>query len=447
LDFLAGADRSLRECSNVTGNFTIGSEKCAQKEPLFQLPGKPAFSKNAGALCTVPVVCSVLRGAEHRPRTRGYPALFPSGVGMAVRLKDIARDLGVSVMTVSKALRGVSDISEATRQRVLLRMKELDYQPNMTARSLATGQSLIVGLIVPDLLNPFFAELAKSLGGELRKHSYSLIVASSEDEPEIEQSEIRMMLARGVDALLLASCQNNAKGFAQIQKQQTPFVLIDKPFPHFKANFVGTDDCAGGQLATEHLIRLGRKRLAYIGSPDLGPEADRFRGFRTALETHSIKLTESFVIPQPPDVESNHQAGYEIMHKLLRRKSRPDGVFCHNDVVAIGAMKATLDAGLSIPDDVAFVGFDNVRYSEYLQIPLTSVDQLTGRLGEAAAKLALDLITDSATKSKPRKILLKPALMVRQSTVGNPIERAERVAKVRSDGSKHHLSEQERARH
>jgi LacI family transcriptional regulator len=350
---------------------------------------------------------------------------------MAVRMKDIARELGVSVMTVSKALRGVPDISEATRQRVLTRMKELDYQPNMTARTLATGQSFIVGLIVPDLLNPYFAELAKSLGEELRRHSYGLILASSEDKPEIEQSEIRMMLARGVDALVLASCQDSVKGFAQVQKQRTPLVLIDKPFPHIKANFVGTDDCAGGRLATEHLIQLGRRRLAYIGSPDLGPEAERFRGFRAALEDHGIKLTKAFVVSQPRDVNSNHQAGYQIMRQLLRRKQKPNGVFCHNDVVAIGAMKATLDAGLAIPDDVAFVGFDNVRYSEYLQIPLTSVDQLTARMGDAAAKLSLDLIANKAKLPRATVILLKPVLKVRQSTVGSQAASKEEPAEAR----------------
>jgi LacI family transcriptional regulator len=163
-------------------------------------------------------------------------------------------------------------------------MKELDYQPNMMARSLATGQSFILGLIVPDLLNPFMAELAKSLAGTLRQQSYGLIVASSEENADVEQSEIRMMLARGVDALLLASCQPLLQGFYSFHHQDTPFVLLDRPFPHLRANFVGSDDCAGGRLATEHLLVLGRKRLAYIGSPDLGPAADRFRGFRNAFQ-------------------------------------------------------------------------------------------------------------------------------------------------------------------
>ena len=336
---------------------------------------------------------------------------------MAIRLKDIARELNVSVITVSKALRGKPDISEATRERILKRMKELDYQPNMTARSLTTGRSYILGLIVPDLLNPFFTELANSLSGALRKRSYGLILASSEDRPEIEQSEIRMMLARGVDALLIASCQTKLEGFYSIHHQDTPFLLIDRPFPYLRANFVGTDDCAGGRLATEHLIQLGRKRLAYIGSPDLSPAADRFRGFRNALRDHDIEMQEKFVVVGPRAEEPGNNAGYAIMQTLLKQKSRPNGVFCHNDLVAIGAMKATLDAGLSIPGDIAFVGFDNVSYCKYLQIPLTSVDQSTAQLGEVAAQLALDLVAKKV--DKPKTILLAPTLAVRASTIGD----------------------------
>ena len=335
---------------------------------------------------------------------------------MAIRLKDIARDLNVSVITVSKVMRGNTDISEATRARVLARAKELDYQPNLAARSLVTGQSFIIGLIVPDLLNPFFAELAKSLSSALRHQSYGLIITSSEDNAAVEQSEIRMMMARGVDALLIASCQAILQGFMSVHNQNTPFVLLDRPFPHLRANFVGTDDYAGGRLATEHLIELGRKRLAYIGSPDLGPGADRFRWFRIALRDRDIELRDEFVRSSTNAEEAEDAAGYEMMKNLLQRRSKPNGVFCHNDVIAIGAMRATLDAGLSIPNDIAFVGFDNVSYSKYLPIPLTSVDQSTSQLGAVAAQLALDLVAKKV--AEPKNILLSPTLVVRQSTIG-----------------------------
>ena len=158
---------------------------------------------------------------------------------MAVRLKDIARDLGVSVVTVSKVLRGNADIGEATRRRVLKRMKELNYQPNMLARGLASGRTYTVGLVVPDLVHPFFAEFAKSLGGVLRTSKRALILASSEEDPAVEQQEIRTLLSRGVDVLLIASCQANLRNFYELGDERTPYLLFDRDFPHLAAHFVG----------------------------------------------------------------------------------------------------------------------------------------------------------------------------------------------------------------
>jgi LacI family transcriptional regulator, galactose operon repressor len=337
---------------------------------------------------------------------------------MAVRLKDIARDLGVSQITVSKALRGMDDISEETRQRVLKRVAELNYRPNMLARGLASGKTYIVGLVVPDLLHPFFAEFAKSLSGILRRHSYGLILASSEEDPQIEQQEIRTVLARGVDALLVASCQPTLHGFYGIEDQRTPFILIDRDFPHLRAHFVGTDDYAAGLLATRHLISTGKRRIAHIAGPELAPGADRLRGYRDALREAGIAVREDYIISNSRVEELGEDVGRQVMRMLLRTKPRPDAVFCYNDLTAIGAMHATLEAGLSIPGDIAFVGCGNVRYSDYLRIPLTSIDQSTTRLGEQAGKLALDLIGKQSATAK--QIRVEPKLIIRASSAGAP---------------------------
>src|ERR1700728_3586856 len=198
---------------------------------------------------------------------------------MAVRLKDIAADLGVSTVTVSKVLRGGLDIGERTRARVLKRMAELNYQPNMQARGLASGRSFAVGLVVPDLVHPFFGEFAKSLGGALRECGLALVLASSEEDPQIERQEIRTLLNRGVDVLLVASCQTKAPNFG---REGTPFLLIDRYFPALSANFVGSDDVKVGELATHHLIELGRKRIAHIGGQGSSPSVGRLAGYRKA---------------------------------------------------------------------------------------------------------------------------------------------------------------------
>jgi LacI family transcriptional regulator len=335
---------------------------------------------------------------------------------MAVRLKDIARDLGVSLVTVSKVLRGNPDIGEATRQRVLKRMKELNYQPNMMARGLASGRTHAVGLVVPDLVHPFFAEFAKSLGGVLRNSKRALILASSEEDPEVERQEIRTLLSRGVDVLLIASCQANLRNFYELGDERTPYLLFDRNFPHLAAHFVGTDDVQVGEMATRHLIEIGRKNIAHIGGKNTSPSFDRLRGYRCALAAASFAAPENRVVVCDRTEESGDVAGFEAMQKLLKLKPRPDAVFCYNDLTAIGAIEATLQAGLRVPEDVAIIGCGNLRYAKYMRVPLSSIDHGTAELGRLAGELALDL--SAKPEQDPRSVLLPSTLVARESTIG-----------------------------
>ena len=334
---------------------------------------------------------------------------------MAIRLKDIAADLGVSTVTVSKVLRGGLDIGERTRARVLKRMQELNYQPNMQARGLASGRSFAVGLVVPDLVHPFFGEFAKSLAGPLRASGLALVLASSEEDPEIERQEIRTLGNRGVDVLLVASCQRNEEA-EFLTRKGLPILLIDRNIPKLRTDFVGSDDVLVGELATRHLIGLGRRRLAHIGGQGTSPSMDRFKGFRSALSVAGVKLPRSYVVTRERFEETGDSAGYRAMQELLAQKQRPDAVFCYNDLSAIGAMEATMQAGLSIPGDIAFVGCGNLRYAEHLKVPLTSVDQSIERMGEIAARRTLALST--RTNASPQTALLEPKLIVRRSTIG-----------------------------
>jgi LacI family transcriptional regulator len=334
---------------------------------------------------------------------------------MAVRLKDIARELGVSTVTVSKVLRGRTDIGQGTRERVLKLVAEMDYRPNMLARGLASGRSYAVGLVVPDLVHPFFGEFAKSLAGALRAQGLALILASSEEDPAIEEQEIRMLLGRGVDVLLVASCQAAPQLPPELAESAAPILLVDRHFTGSGTDFVGSDDVAIGEIATRHLIGLGRKRIAHIGGRGMSPSADRLKGFKRALATAGVPLPKSYVVTRERFEESGDRTGYHAMQELLAQKQRPDAVFCYNDLTAIGAMEAALQAGLRIPQDIAFVGCGNLRYADYLRIPLTSIDQASERLGEAAAKRAVEL---AETPDQPARTLrLEPRLIVRQSSV------------------------------
>jgi len=330
-------------------------------------------------------------------------------------MKDIAKDLGVSVMTISKVLRNHPDVGDETRERVLARVKELDYQPNLAARSLVTGKTYLVGLVVPDLLHPFFAEVAKSLSDVLRGSGFSLILSSSEEDPAIEEQEINQLLARRLDALIIASCRSTVDLFFRIERRKTPYVLIDRTLPGLTANFVGVDDEAVGRLATKHLIDIGCKRIAHIRGPETSPGVRRMDGFKQALTQARLTIVDAYIISERKGDVETKQRGAEAMRQLLSLKPRPDGVFCFNDPLAMGAMNYALDQGIRIPEDLAVIGCGNLHYDDSLRVPLSSIDQHSRQIGEQAARLTLAIL-HSKVPPKPETVVLQPQLVVRGST-------------------------------
>ena len=342
---------------------------------------------------------------------------FSADTDMPARLKDIASDLNLSVVTISKVLRDHPDISQETRERVLKRMKELNYRPNLAARALVTGRSYIAGLVVPDLVHPFFGQVAKGLSNGLRKKGYSLVLSSSEDDPELERQEIEQLLARRVDVLIVASAQSTVETFHRLEEQKIPYVLIDRRFDGLAANFVGVDDAAAGELATAHLIEAGCRRIAHIGGPNVSTALGRVEGFGRALQARGIGGAAG-VSSRCASTETTpgDDSGYRAMQRLLALAPPPDGVFCYNDPTAMGAMKAVLEAGLRIPEDVAIAGCGNVAYADFLRVPLTSVDQQSTAIGERTARMALALL-EGGTSSRTKTVLLEPRLVVRASTL------------------------------
>ncbi len=334
-----------------------------------------------------------------------------------VRMKDIARDLGLSTVTVSKVLRNHSDISEETRKRVLKRMEELDYQPNFAARALITGRTWTVGLVVPDLLHPFFAQIAKALSAEIRKHGYSLIITSSEEDPELERQEIEQLLARRVDVMLIASAQWTVESFRRIEQRRVPYVLIDRCFAGLAANFVGVDDEAVGALGTNHLIEQGCRRIAHIRGPEVSTALGRLEGYKRALAAHQMASLPGHIVSSGNTGDDRgEESGREAARVLLNCNPRPDGIFCYNDPIAMGVMRAILEAGLRIPEDIAVVGCGNLLYSDFLRVPLTSIDQDSAAIGQRAAALGLSLVGVEKAP-RPRIELLSPQLQIRASSL------------------------------
>jgi LacI family transcriptional regulator len=340
---------------------------------------------------------------------------------MAARLKDIANDLNLSVVTVSKVLRNHPDISEDTRKRVLHRMKELNYQPNFAARSLITGKTWTIGLVVPDLLHPFFAQIANVLSAEVRKQGYSLFISSSDEDAELEQQEIVQLLARRVDVMLIASSQWTVESFRRIEEQRTPYILVDRQFSGLDANFVGSDDNAVGVLATTHLMEQGCQRIAHVRGPEVSTAVGRIEGYKQALASYGIAPLPGHIVSIGTSGDHKGESGgYDATMKLLANRIRPDGIFCFNDPVALGTMRAILDAGLRIPEDIAVVGCGNLSYSDFLRVPLSSVDQGSKMIGKRAAALALSLAKSKAAVP-PKVELIRPQLTVRASSMRMPV--------------------------
>lgn len=336
---------------------------------------------------------------------------------MVARLKDIAQDLGLSVVTISKVLRNHPDIGERTRERVLKRMKELNYQPNFAARSLIAGRTWTIGLVVPDLLHPFFAQIAKGISVEVRRKGYSLFISSSDEDPALEREEIAQLLARRVDVMLVASSQWTVESFRQFEEQKVPFILLDRQFPGFESNFVGVDDTAVGALATSHLIEQGCRRIAHIRGPEISTAIGRLNGYKQALASHQIAPLASRVVSIGPSGDHvGDKAGYAAAVKLLALKPRPDGIFCFNDPVALGTMRAIFNTGLRVPEDIAVVGCGNLSYSDFLRVPLTSVDQNSKMIGKIAATQALKM-AESKTPVPRKSALVAPQLVVRASSL------------------------------
>jgi LacI family transcriptional regulator len=253
----------------------------------------------------------------------------------------------------------------------------------------------------------------------IRSQGYSLIITSSEEDPELERQEIEQLLARRVDVILIASAQWTVESFRRIEERNIPYILIDRYFVGLPANFVGVDDEAVGMIATNHLLDQGCRKIAHIRGPETSTALGRVEGYKRALATrHLAPLPGHVVSIGSSGDDRGEPGGYDAAKKLLDAQERPDGIFCFNDPIALGAMRAILDAGLRIPEDIAVVGCGNVLYSDFLRVPLTSVDQDSSAIGKFAAELALTLV-GAKTPMQPRTQLITPKLMVRASTLRN----------------------------
>jgi LacI family transcriptional regulator len=328
-------------------------------------------------------------------------------------MKRIAAELGVSITTVSKVLNDQPDIGPTTRARVLAKVEELGYRPNAVARSLTLRRTHTLGVVIPDLMHSFFVEIVAGIESVMSARGYGLLLCSSGENPRKERSELEMLRARQVDGIVLASAHvsGNTDILKQIAALGCALVMIDRDdHPRVKCHRVITDDHLVGRLATGHLLRQGRRRVAHIAGPAIVHARRRENGYREALREQGIEPHPGWIV-RGGFMEAD---GYRAMKRLLELEPSIDAVFAANDPAAIGAMRALWESGLRVPDDIAVVGAGNVAHGDLLRVPLTTISWSREELGRQAAGLLLEQI-GRAPHGPFRRIVVPPALVIRGS--------------------------------
>jgi LacI family transcriptional regulator len=328
-------------------------------------------------------------------------------------MADIARALNLSVAAVSKALQGHSDIGEQTRARVTAKARELNYRADLVATGMATGRTRLIGVVIPTLAHSFFGEVAAGISRIVEPYGYQVILVNSEDQPETECRQIETLLSRRVEGFVIATTQkSDGKGiFQKLDAMKVPFVCVGRKLAGFEAAFAGVDNREVGRVATEHLIARRYQRIAHLAGTKVSTARLRSEGYQQALRKHGRPLRRDYIVVCSDEAS----AAYQAMKHLLALDAPPDAVFCYNDPTAVAAMSAILDAGLRIPDDVGVVGAGNVRFSDMLRVPLTTIDQGSRRIGECAATLLVERMGNKK-HIRPKSVLLPIELIPRQST-------------------------------
>ncbi|MGD2039588.1 MAG: LacI family DNA-binding transcriptional regulator [Anaerolineae bacterium] len=335
---------------------------------------------------------------------------------MPVSIKDVARIAGVSPGTVSRALRDSPRVHPKTKERIHTIAEEMGYVPNTIARSLVTGQTYTVGLVVTTMTDPFLGSLAQTVEFTANGHGYTVILTSSNNQPEREIAAAEMFQTRRVDGVIVTSSRIGALYQKRLERLRVPVVLINSLAEYKSHNIysIGVDNHHGGYLATQHLLQKGHQRIAYVASPPgRSDDEQRMAGYRDALDEAGIALDPSLVVRGT----GRAGGGERALPVLLSLNEPPSAVFCYNDMTAIGLVHAAREAGLSLPEELAVVGFDDIAFAQFAYPSLTTLAQPVTALGEGAVEMVLALLADDgADGGFVANRLVRGRLVVRASS-------------------------------
>ena len=325
-------------------------------------------------------------------------------------IKDVAALAGISYTTVSHVVNKTRPVSEEVRLKVEAAIKSLDYVPSAVARSLKAKTTATIGLLVPNSLNPYFAELARGIEDYCERNGYCVILCNSDDNPDKQRSYLRVLLEKRIDGLIVASAGGDS-GLAQgLAGVKTPMVIVDRGLEGVDADLVRIDHEYGAYLATRHLLELGHRDIATIGGPASTSVAQmRQAGFARALKEAGVEVAPSRML----ESDFTSTGGYNAASILLERNP-PSAIFAGNDMIGIGVLRAAAERNVRVPAELSVIGFDDIQMSRYVYPALTTVGQSILQLGEMAAEVLLRRIAtpDQATDQR----IVTPSIVLREST-------------------------------
>ncbi len=334
-----------------------------------------------------------------------------------IRLKDIAAAAGVSIMTVSKVLRNAQDISAQTRSRVLKISQEMGYVPDSMAQALRTRSTKLLGLVIPSVTNPVYARVVVAVEDRAHELGCDVILAHTGNDPARESHAIRRLISRRVEGILVAPVARmdpRASVYEELERQNTPTIILGQKSP-FCAAFpnVECDDLEASLKATQHLLDLGHRQIAYLAGPSASPSAnERIAGYKRALRDAGIDVDDHLVFHAGGTVEE----GEKVALQMLNERTQFTAIQAVNDLIAIGAASTLLRQGLTIPGDFSLIGFGNFLIAEHFRVPLTTVRQPKYRLGEAA----MEMMAKWSAGERPASRRLGAQLVIRESSGNAP---------------------------
>ena len=334
-------------------------------------------------------------------------------------LSEVAKRAGISKTTASRVLNNRPSgipISEETRKKVLKAAKELNYYPNIFARSLRTKKSGIVGVVVSDITDPYFSDIISGIEQVLNKSGYYFLLSTVQNSPEKEEAYLARLRRSGVDGLLIvgATMQLRDKEIKKLENSEIPVVLVGRKLSHSSISSVTVDNFTGGFLATEHLIKLGHQYIVHITTKEARVDGrERLNGYTAAMKKYGLE-DKCYIAKGGITAES----GYEITLKVLKDLKSTTAIFAFNDMTAIGSIRAIRDSGLHVPEDISVVGFDGIPIAAHYEPPLTTVHQPRMEMGRLGAELLIKAMDEKGGSKRRNNVILKPKLTIRKSSRG-----------------------------